>query len=57
MSININPKHKGKFTKDAKKHHKTVSEFIKSLLKPGSKGTAKEKEEANFAKNAKNFHH
>jgi hypothetical protein len=50
--IEIKPENRGKFTADAKRHGESVQERAKEVLKPGNKASAKEKKEANFARNA-----
>ncbi|MFZ0931232.1 MAG: hypothetical protein WAN11_21680 [Syntrophobacteraceae bacterium] len=50
--IHINPAHKGEFTRKAKAAGKSVQEEAASVLKPGSKASAKTKKQANFARNA-----
>lgn len=51
-SIHINPAHKGEFTAKAKAAGKSVQEEAATVLKPGSKASAKTKKQANFARNA-----
>jgi hypothetical protein len=51
MTININPKNKGKFTAMAKKAGKSVQAEAKSVLKSKT-ATPLQKKRANFARNA-----
>ncbi len=55
--ININPAHKGEFTRKAKAHGESVQEYASDVLKPGSKASRATKKQANFARNAKKFKH
>ncbi|MEM3091553.1 MAG: hypothetical protein QXD05_00245 [Candidatus Pacearchaeota archaeon] len=55
--IFINPKHKGLFTKKAKRHGMSVQEFADYVLDNPSKFDAKTRLQARFAKNAKKFKH
>jgi len=55
--IHINPKNKGKFTAKAKAHGESVQQYAAQVLKPGSKASASTKKQANFARNARKFHH
>ncbi|MGA2223569.1 MAG: hypothetical protein ABSH41_03900 [Syntrophobacteraceae bacterium] len=51
-SIHIKKSHEGLFTAKAKAAGKSVQEEAASVLKPGSKASAKTKKQANFARNA-----
>ena len=50
--IHINPANRGKFTASSKKAGQSVQAHAASVLKPGSGASAKEKQRANFARNA-----
>jgi hypothetical protein len=52
MTIKIKKKNRGKFTAKAKKAGKSVAGHARSVLKKGSKASAKTKKQANFARNA-----
>ncbi len=53
--IHINPKNKGKFTEEAKRHGRTVQQEAAADLAPGSSATPAERKRANFARNAANW--
>ena len=55
MAINIKPSHRGLFTAKAKRAHRTVSQEIKAVLKPGSRASKETKKQAIFAKNARQW--
>lgn len=57
MAININPAHKGRFTKKAKAAGKSVQAEAKAVLAPGSHASAETRKQANFARNAAKWHH
>jgi hypothetical protein len=52
--IHINPKNRGKFTASAKASGQSVQQHAKSVLNNPNAST-KEKQRANFAKNAKKW--
>ena len=54
--IHIKEKNRGKFTASAKAAGESVQEHASSVLKDPN-ATTLQKERANFAKNAKKFHH
>lgn len=56
MSINIKPSHKGLFTKKAKAAGMSVQAYASKVLASPNADPATVKQ-ANFARNAKSFHH
>lgn len=54
--IHINPKNRGKFTASSKKAGQSVQQHAKSVLS-NPNASALEKKRANFARNAKKWHH
>ena len=55
--IHIKKSHKGKFTAKAKKAGMGVQAYAAKVLAKGSKADTSTREQANFARNAKNFKH
>jgi hypothetical protein len=55
--IHIKKSKRGSFTAKAKKHHMTVAQYARHVLKKGSRASTATKRQANFAKNAKKWHH
>jgi hypothetical protein len=56
MSINIKPSHRGLFTAKAQAAGMSVQQFASKVLSDPSADPATKKQ-ANFARNAKSFHH
>ena len=56
MAININPANRGKFTASANKAGESVQQHAKSVLN-NPRASKKEKMRANFARNARKWHH
>lgn len=54
--IHIDPANKGKFTASAKRAGQSVQEHASSVLKDPD-ATSLQKKRANFARNAKKWHH
>jgi hypothetical protein len=55
--IHINPAHKGQFTAKASAHGESVQQYASEVLAPGSQASPETKKQANFARNAKHWHH
>ena len=49
MTININPEHRGEFTRKAKRAKMSVQQYANHVLRPGSRASAKTREQAAFA--------
>jgi hypothetical protein len=56
--IHINPEHKGEFTAKAHHYGMTPAHYAQVVMNaPEGKYSPETRRQANFAKNAKNFHH
>lgn len=55
--IHIKPKNRGKFTAYAKRHGKSVSAMANTIMKNPEKYSATWVKRANFARNARKWHH
>jgi hypothetical protein len=55
--IHIKKSKEGAFTAKAKRAGKSVSAYAAQVLKKGSKASTSTKKQANFARNARKWHH